>query len=71
MCVGWGFSRGGNAAVNVQPQKPSDPPTSASCQQDILSGCILGSLIFRPERSMPKVMCVHRESLTTCQPTTF
>lgn len=51
MCVDmWemGFSCGGSA-MNVEPQKPPDLPTPALCQQDILSGCILGSLILRPE----------------------
>lgn len=45
--------------MNVQPHKPPDPPTPSPCQQDILSGCILGSLILRRERSMPRDVCVH------------
>lgn len=32
-----------------KPQQPPDPPTPVLCQQDILSECILGNIICRPE----------------------
>lgn len=65
LCVGWGVFSCGDTAVNVQPQKPPDPPTPAPCQQDILSWCILGSLILRPKWSMPRDVCECRQTLTT------
>lgn len=46
--------------MNVQPHKPPDPPAPVPCQQDILSGCIMGSLSLRSERSMPRRVCVDR-----------